>query len=149
MAALDQITTGGVTYDINDKRISSTAVTTATHILTCNSGVSSIAPITAANLAAVLGVTRAMFGDGAEKIPENADLNNYTTPGAYRAPNSTTAQSISHRPGGTAFQLWYISPFNVASDRAKYGVQIAFGHLIGIMYRIQSSEGSWNSWTSI
>lgn len=45
-----------VLHDINDKRISTTAVTTATHLLTCNSGVTSIAPITAANLASVLGV---------------------------------------------------------------------------------------------
>lgn len=44
-----------VLHDINDKRISTTAVTTATHLLTCNSGVTSIAPITAANLASVLG----------------------------------------------------------------------------------------------
>ena len=44
-----------VLHDINDKRISTTAVTTATHILTCNSGVTSIAPITAANLASLLG----------------------------------------------------------------------------------------------
>lgn len=97
----------------------------------------------------ILGVATAMFGGGAEKIPENADLNNYTTVGAYRAPNSTTAQSISHRPGSSAFLLWYISPFNLAADRANYGVQIAFGHLIGIMYRTHSSEGSWGSWTSI
>ena len=44
-----------VLHDINDKRISTTNVTTATHLLACNSGVTSIAPITAANLASVLG----------------------------------------------------------------------------------------------
>ena len=97
----------------------------------------------------VLGVATAMFGSGATSIPANSDLNDYTTVGAYRAPNSTIAQSISHRPGTSAFLIWYISPYNVAADRANYGVQIAFGHLIGIMYRIQSSEGSWSSWTSI
>lgn len=42
-------------HKLNDARISTTAVTTATHILTTNSGVTSIAPITAANLASVLG----------------------------------------------------------------------------------------------
>lgn len=47
-----------VLHDINDKRISTTAVTTATHLLSCNSGVTSIAPITAENLASVLGVRR-------------------------------------------------------------------------------------------
>jgi len=55
MAVLNQLTVSGTTYDLNDKRISTTAVTTATHLLTCNSGVTSIAPITAANLASVLG----------------------------------------------------------------------------------------------
>lgn len=44
-----------VLHDINDNRISTKDVTTATHLLTCNSGVTSIAPITAANLASVLG----------------------------------------------------------------------------------------------
>lgn len=42
-------------HKLNDARITTTAVTTATHILTTNSGVTSIAPITAANLASVLG----------------------------------------------------------------------------------------------
>ena len=55
MAVLNQLTVSGTTYDLNDKRISKTAVTTATHLLTCNSDVTSIAPITAANLASVLG----------------------------------------------------------------------------------------------
>lgn len=45
-------------YKVNDARITTSAVTTATHILTTNSGVTSIAPITAANLASVLGATR-------------------------------------------------------------------------------------------
>lgn len=44
-------------YKLNDARITTTAVDTATHILTTNSAVSSIAPITAANLASALGVT--------------------------------------------------------------------------------------------
>lgn len=43
-------------HKLNDARITTTAVDTATHILTTNSGVTSIAPITAANLASVLGV---------------------------------------------------------------------------------------------
>ena len=45
-------------HKLNDARITTTAVTTATHILTTNSGVTSIAPITTANLASVLGATR-------------------------------------------------------------------------------------------
>ena len=48
-------------YKLNDARITTTAVTTATHILTTNSGVTSIAPITAENLGKVVagaGLTR-------------------------------------------------------------------------------------------
>lgn len=56
MAAINQITiAGGSTYDVNDKRITTSAVSTATHFLATDSSISSIAPITAANLASVLG----------------------------------------------------------------------------------------------
>ena len=57
MAAINQITiAGGSTYDVNDKRITTSAVSTATHFLATDSSISSIAPITASNLASVLGV---------------------------------------------------------------------------------------------
>lgn len=42
-------------HKLNDARITTTAVSTATHILATDSSISSIAPITAANLASVLG----------------------------------------------------------------------------------------------
>ena len=48
-------------HKLNDARISTTAVTTATHILSANSGVTNIAPITAENLGKVVagaGLTR-------------------------------------------------------------------------------------------
>lgn len=45
-------------HKLNDARITTTAVTNNTHILTTNSDVTSIAPITSANLASVLGVQR-------------------------------------------------------------------------------------------
>ena len=45
-----------VLHDINDKRITTTAITTCSHILaSSNASLTSIAPITAANLASVLG----------------------------------------------------------------------------------------------
>lgn len=57
MAAINQIklNSTSTTYDVNDKRITTTAVSTATHFLATDSSVSSIAPITAENLASVLG----------------------------------------------------------------------------------------------
>lgn len=50
-----QITGSSTIHNLNDARISATAVTTATHVLTANSGVTSIAPIAVADLASVLG----------------------------------------------------------------------------------------------
>lgn len=62
MAVINQIKLGssGTTYDVNDKRVTTTAVTTATHVLTADSGVTSIAPITITNLASVLGAVEAV-----------------------------------------------------------------------------------------
>lgn len=57
MAVLAQLQLDGssTVYDINDARISSTSVSTATHFLGTNSSVSAINPISAADLASVLG----------------------------------------------------------------------------------------------
>ena len=57
MAVLTQIQLEGssTVYDLNDARISATSVATATHFLATNSGVSAINPISAADLASVLG----------------------------------------------------------------------------------------------
>ena len=58
MAVLTQLQLDGssTVYDLNDARISSTSVSTATHFLGTNSSVSAINPISAADLASVLGV---------------------------------------------------------------------------------------------
>lgn len=69
MAAIDQINVNigteqspnYVLHDVNDKRISSTAVTTATHLLATDASLSAINPITAANLASVLGVNATLW----------------------------------------------------------------------------------------
>ena len=82
-----------VLHDINDKRISTTAVTTATHILTCNSGVTSIAPITAANLASVLG---GKYRD----LASNTNLNNIRECGFYCAGSKSKAESLVNMPSG-------------------------------------------------
>ena len=65
MAVLTQIQLEGssTVYDINDARISATSVATATHFLATNSGVSAIHPISAADLASVLGVLGATYGE--------------------------------------------------------------------------------------
>jgi hypothetical protein len=86
-----------VLHDINDKRISTTAVTTATHLLTCNSSVKSIAPITAANLASVLGGVVTL-------VESDTTLASYTEYGTYRVGSTAVAKTISDIPeviGGT------------------------------------------------
>lgn len=78
MAAINQINVNigteqspnYVLHDVNDKRISSTAVTTATHLLATDASLSAINPITAANLASVLGGLR-YIGD--VNTPTNLD----------------------------------------------------------------------------
>ena len=57
MAVLTQLQLDGssTVYDLNDARISATSVSTATHFLATNSSVSAINPISASDLASVLG----------------------------------------------------------------------------------------------
>ena len=136
-----------VLHDINDKRISTTAVTTATHLLTCNSSVTSIAPITAANLASVLGAY--ICGVGGTLIPENEDLDNYTTAGVYKTTSASITASLSHAPGVGAFTLFYISPFSTAALRADSGVQIAIGFKFGVKIRKRNGGAFDSAWTTL
>lgn len=75
MAVLDQLNlnlgteqnANWVLHDLHDKRISTTAVTTATHLLATNAGVTAMNPISAANLASVLGTSSDLI-DSQEKL---------------------------------------------------------------------------------
>lgn len=81
-------------YKLNDARITTTAVTTATHILTTNSGVTSIAPITAANLASVLGVPSYTEVDIASYIDASAIsalLSSYEQTGGFSICSGVTS----------------------------------------------------------
>jgi hypothetical protein len=107
-----------VLHDINDKRISTTAVTTATHLLTCNSGVTSIAPITAANLASVLGVSDFfnLFTGRGNRITANSDLNDIIRPGAYFIQTHDDATTISNRPNTMAAVVLVFCAFTSSSS---------------------------------
>ena len=93
MAFLDQINVNVgteaspsfVLHDIHDKRFSSTAVTTASHLLATDANLSAFNPITAANLASVLGATQNYSGD----------LDYLVTPGVY-----TLMSTQQHTPFG-------------------------------------------------
>lgn len=70
-----------VLHDLHDIRISSTDVTTVTRLLGCDAGVNSIAPLTLANAASLLGVQtviRTING-----FSSTADIRTYTDVGLY------------------------------------------------------------------
>ena len=80
------------------------------------------------------------------QIPENADLNNYSTPGLYRCKLNVTANTLSNCPtGGTAFLM------DVSDNTAEGGwVQqriIAYNGS-GEWIR-QNDNGSWSAWTRV
>lgn len=96
MAVMTQLQLEGssTVYDINDARISSTSVSTATHFLGTNSSVSAINPISAADLASVLGVLNRVVN-----VPANSDLLEYIIkPGIYTVNNGATARTITNGP---------------------------------------------------
>jgi hypothetical protein len=96
MAVMTQLQLEGssTVYDLNDARISSTSVSTATHFLGTNSSVSAINPISAADLASVLGVL-----DRVVNVPANSDLLDYIIkPGIYTVNNVATARTITNGP---------------------------------------------------
>ena len=132
-----------VLHDINDKRISKTTVTTATHILTCNSGVTSIAPITAANLASVLG--EFFFGSSAINITSNSELKTYTSPGVYRIPSESVAQTISDNPYKTGGSMVFVIS---AYNNGNYVVQISIS-TAGLYARRKTTTSTFASWKSI
>lgn len=123
-----------VLHDINDKRITTTAITTCSHILASNSAsLTSIAPITAANLASVLG--------GGVEIPSDANLNDYKTPRVYRWAGNRTNQ-----PTGT-----YSSVMVVYSIPNTLLWQILCTNPANYVY-IRSyafNSSTWSSWQRI
>ena len=130
-----------VLHDLNDKRISTTAVTTATHLLTCNSGVTSIAPITAANLASVLGVWQHVG-----TLTESDDLNSKIV-GSFVVTGSSGIPE--NAPTNKGFFLVCFGAGKVAS----YGLQIVFEltsnvNLNNVYYRTYGSS-TYNKWCQI
>ena len=121
-------------HKLNDARITTTAVTNPTHILTTNSDVTSIAPITSANLASVLG-------GQATIVNSTNDANTFVTSGHYRWDSSS-----------------YL-PANCPSVNAAGEIEvIAFGYLVfqilrtnqgGVWQRAKWSTNAWTSWKAV
>ena len=129
-----------VLHDINDKRISTTAVTTATHLLTCNSGVTSIAPITAANLASVLGAA-------VVHIDTPSDLNNITAVGVHMYTYLSVVPD--HKPSGTSNYSIVVSFW---TNYRTLGVQLYVDTAANMekhFYLRFSGINGWRSWVAI
>jgi hypothetical protein len=128
-----------VLHDINDKRISTTTVTTATHLLTCNSSVTSIAPITAANLASVLGAL------GSSKSLSNCSLNDVINTGMYRV-TYTNSSSVTEKPKSGACRLIVFCNYEVV-------LQIWYrnGYTSEFLYvrTMQENVTDWTAWVCI
>lgn len=145
MAAITQIklSSNNTTYDVNDKRISSTAVTTADYLLTCNSAVTSIAPISIANAASVLGESLGFY-NSLKQIPRNTvnDLNNLTTNSFMEIYNDT----IQNVPNNSKYGL--VIHFNVVSSNFQLYVTGDSTSNIKLYARTKYSN-TWYSWCEI
>ena len=137
MAAINQITiAGGSTYDVNDKRITTSAVSTATHFLATDSSISSIAPITASNLASVLGGLiinkTAIVGN---------DANNFETGTGYRL---TGGLNVAHKPSNSNRMVIYTYAQDSAASVSKFQIAcIADGSIAAREY----NNDGWGDWS--
>ena len=74
-------------------------------------------------------------------IPENADLNDYTTPGVYYCQTASIAGTLTNAPAGNAFKL--IVGRTVLSTRF---FQIAILNVSGPVIWKRYNNGSWSAW---
>ena len=91
----------------------------------------------------------ARISDDDHLIPEDADLNNYTTPGVYRASTAAIAGSLANGPvySSAGFRLMVS-----ANSHSSTGViQMAFYNTTGnyVYYRIMNNSGTWSPWANL
>ena len=81
-------------------------------------------------------------------IPENADLNDYITPGAYRCATATTAKTLSNMTSYTSagFRL-IVSGTSTANGSVQF---IIFNSGVGrLWFRIRTGIDTWGDWKRI
>lgn len=130
MAVMTQLQLEGssTVYDLNDARISSTSVSTATHFLGTNSSVSAINPISASDLASVLGAAKSFSGS----------IDECTSPGFYYCSPSGNLPDLG---GGTS--AWYYIIVIGRSDVCQYVFKNQ-GEKLAI--RTKTSGQPWVAW---
>lgn len=125
-------------HKLNDARITTTAVSTATHFLATDSSISSIAPITAANLASVLG---AHYG---KEAMNSGDLNNLITNQCLVVDNRTNG--LSNVPSN----FTSMGILTVTSTSQNYGTEqrlyVTQNPNINAIYYRYKWGNSWSSW---
>ena len=137
-------------HKLNDARITTTAVTTATHILTTNSGVTSITPITTANLASVLGgvVIKYQAAANAKK-----DLNGCTQVGASYIINPGGTNAYANFPHANGTGLWgslSVSSFSGGNSLKQVMVGSDVNNVTEVWVRASYQDGvQWESWQRV
>ena len=80
---------------------------------------------------------------GCESIPENSDLNDYTTPGLYFCPANVTVQTLANVPVTGAFSLEILQTAGVIQILREYGYS---SNANEYTRRYYNYNGSWTTW---
>ena len=88
-------------------------------------------------------LTQQLFagGKGCAAIPENSDLNDYTTPGLYYCPANVTVQTLANVPVTGAFSLEILQAAGVIQILREYGYSSKANEFTRRYY-----DGSWTTW---
>ena len=78
---------------------------------------------------------------GCELIPDNSDLNDYTTPGLYFCPANATVQTLANVPVTGAFSLEILQAAGVIQILREYGYSSNANEFTRRYY-----NGSWTTW---
>lgn len=133
-----------VLHDLHDIRISSTDVTTVTRLLGCDAGVNSIAPITLANAASLLGGIMTV-------IPQNTNLDSLVDRGkkyiSTSGANSSTLLNLPNTDVASAgFELEYFTGYY----NGTFGTQILYNHVDTFIRSQHLSNGTvFGEWYKI
>lgn len=79
-------------------------------------------------------------------IPENSDLNDYTTPGSFYVPNSTVAATLSNMPRVTVGGRLWVLQGNSLSPEAFLQIYLVTGSMVTTLHLRRYYNGSWGRW---
>mgnify|MGYP003292715789 CR=1 FL=1 len=88
-------------------------------------------------------IEQQLLSNGWVEIPENADLNNYMTPGLYVCGSNSTVATLKNCPTSTAFEL-IITPRHTRQHLRHYNAPGEF-----VRYYQTWGETGWKSWTGM